>query len=278
MQFLSRSRERGWGVFPDGWPGEVLHYVLNVWKKFRLPSSVRLEPRVTKLLVGAIRKQYESEGRDWFVTVEDPEWDESGKEISRTDIRFYPPGKQRHAVSFVFECKCLNKPQSNASKYVGADGMMCFINGKYGAGLPCAGMLGFVMDGDVPRAHRAVCKAIGKRQNSLQIVGQGDYRSSSVLNNHRWHGETIHQVSGSRFTIYHLLLRVRQKPSSDKIGNRSVQERIWGLLFAGSIFPFERSRRHNSPPPLLAIHSLRATDRQKFSKVPIAFSAGLTLG
>lgn len=184
MQFASQSRERGWGLFPDGWPGEVLRYVMEVWETFRLPVSAKLEPRITKMLTGAIRRRYEDEGRDWFVTVEDPDWDESGKEVSRTDIRFYPPGPKRHAVCFVFESKCLNAPSSNASKYVGADGMMCFITGKYGAGLPCGGMLGYVMDGNLPRAHKAVCEAIRKKGDTLRLSPDGDYRPSAPLPHH----------------------------------------------------------------------------------------------
>ena len=208
MQFSTITRERGWGLFPDGWAGEVLHCILDVWKGFRLPSPVRLEPRITKLLVGAIRKRYEAEERDWFLTVEDPDWNESGKEISRTDIRFYPLGKRRYSAWFVFESKCLNTPKSNASKYVG-DGMMCFITGKYSAGLPNAGMIGYVMDGNVPRARSAICNAINKKRELLRLSAQGEYQPSPVLDHHKLHGETVHQLSDGRFTIFHLLLKVR---------------------------------------------------------------------
>lgn len=214
MQFSSTVREPGWGLFPNGWVGEVLRYIVDVWQRLRLPSGVKLEPRITKLFAGAIRKRYESEGRDWFATVEDPDWDPSGKETSRTDIRLYPPGKKRHDICFVFESKCLNKPQSNASKYVGKDGMMCFITGKYSAGLPCAGMLGYVMDGKVPRAHKAICKAIKKKHKALRLAANGEYQSSTVLGQRKWHGETTHDLLDGKFKIYHLLLTVRRKPNS----------------------------------------------------------------
>ena len=60
MQLSSQSSERGWGLFPTGWVGEVLQYILEVWDGMRLPAKAKLEPRITKLLGGAIRKKYEA--------------------------------------------------------------------------------------------------------------------------------------------------------------------------------------------------------------------------
>jgi hypothetical protein len=214
MQASGTGKQRGWGLFPNGWTGEVLQFVIEVWDGIRLPKSARLEPRITKLFTGAIIERYEREERDWFCVPEAPDWNEEGKEISRTDIRLYPPGRKRRSVAFVVESKRLNTPASNAAAYVGADGMMCFVPtaaapAKYAAGLPCGAMLGYVMDGNVARAHLAVFKAIKAKKLALLLTPDGGYRNSALLKNHKWHGETRHSFPDGRFTVYHLLVPVR---------------------------------------------------------------------
>ncbi len=208
MQFASESRQKGWGLFPEGWVGEVLRYIIDVWETIYLPAKIRLETRITKLLVGAIRQRFETENRDWFVTVEDPDWNQSGKEVSRTDIRFYPPGPNRHSVCFVFECKRLNKSSSDAAKYAGTDGMMCFVTGKYSEGLPFGGMIGFVMDGQVAVAQTAISNAIRKKEQLLRLSANGHYKQSPLLPSNSSHGETWHELTNGSFVIYHLLLGV----------------------------------------------------------------------
>ncbi|MBE0539859.1 MAG: hypothetical protein IH623_00535 [Verrucomicrobia bacterium] len=214
MQVSGNSKERGWGLFTKGWTGEVLQFVVEVWDGLSLPRSARLEPRITKLLAGAIIERYEREERDWFCVPEAPEWNEEGKETSRTDIRLYPPGRKRRAVSFIMEGKRLNTPASNAAAYVGVGGMMCFIPtpptlAKYAAGLPCGAMLGYVMDGNVKRAHAAVCKAMGTKRIPIQLPTSWEYRPLKLSKSHEWHGETKHEFLDGAFTIYHLLLPVR---------------------------------------------------------------------
>lgn len=207
MRISGNSKQRGLGLFPAGFEGEVLHLVMDVWSTLRLPQNARREPRITKLLARALRQRFNDEQRDGFVTVEDPDSDDGGKEISRTDIRVFPP--KQHLGAFVLESKRLNTPKSNASEYVGNGGMMCFITGKYSRGLPCGAMLGYVMDADIPRAHTAICKALKDKRAALLLTDDGDYQCSPILKNEAWHGETRHLLSDGRFTIYHLLLPVR---------------------------------------------------------------------
>jgi hypothetical protein len=206
MKISGDIRQRGLGLFPAGFEGEVLHLVIDVWSKLQLPKSARLEPRITKLLARALRQRFNDEQRDGFVTVEDPDSDEDGKEISRTDIRVFPP--KQHLGGFVLESKRLNTPKSNASEYVGAGGM-CFITGKYSRGLPCGAMLGYVMDANISRAYDAVIKAVKDKRVALLLAVDGDYQSSPSLKNDKWNGETRHLLPDGRFTIYHLLLPVR---------------------------------------------------------------------
>jgi hypothetical protein len=55
------------------------------------------------------------------------------------------------------------------SVYVGDEGMMCFVTGKYSAGLPHAGMLAYVMDNDVSRAWDGLSTAIEDNRISLKL-------------------------------------------------------------------------------------------------------------
>ena len=158
-----------------------------------------------------MRDRYEEEERDWFLTIEDPNWNEAGKEISRTDIRVMPPGQKRSRVAFVLECKRLNTPASNASEYTGAGGMMCFITGKYSPGMPCAGMLGFIMDGNVARAHKSVVASVKTNRRDLKMPPKATYRSCAWLGSHGLHGKTLHRSSAGIFSIYHLLLPFRRR-------------------------------------------------------------------
>jgi hypothetical protein len=210
MRIIGTSRERGWGLFPNGWVGDVLLLLIETWDSFCLPADVRLEPRITKLFANAIYARYEAEDRDWFVTVEQPDWDPAGKETTRTDLRFYPPGRKRRKVCLVFETKRLNTPKSNVSEYVGTDGMMCFVTGKYSPGLPYCGMLGYVMDGNVARAHATICRAVLDHRDELRLQADGDYRPMTLLPGHKWHGETKHQLAHGTLIICHLLLEVRR--------------------------------------------------------------------
>lgn len=216
MNITGQSNQRGFGLFPKGFEGEVLQLVIEVWEALELPRSARLEPRITKLLARAMRRRFQAEQRDGFVTVEDPDSDDDGKETTRTDIRVFPP--KQHLASFVLESKRLNTPASNASAYVGNGGMMCFIaptpqtgSPKYSAGLPCAAMLGYVMDANVPRAHAAVCKAIAAKRKLLKLTVGGEFGPTIQLPGHLYHGETKHRFQHGVFTLYHLLLPVRWK-------------------------------------------------------------------
>jgi hypothetical protein len=80
------------------------------------------------------------------------------------------------------------------------------VDGKYGAGHPGGGMIGYVMDGDVPSALEAIKQRISKRRISLRVTPAGDYKPSPMMPMHSQNGETQHQRRDGCFTIYHLLL------------------------------------------------------------------------
>lgn len=112
-------------------------------------------------------------------------------------------------MCLVFESKRLNAPDSNAGEYVGKSGMMCFVTGKYSRGMPLGGMIGYVMDGDLPRAHRNVLRAIQREREALRISPGGDFQPTPLLPDSTWHGETHHQRADGVIAVFHLLLPVK---------------------------------------------------------------------
>jgi hypothetical protein len=209
------------GWLPNGFVGELLPFVLNTWSSFELPIRIVEEPNITALFKKRLKKRIKDDPEnDWFVMLETSDYDDLGVEISRTDIRVLPPGKKDEDYAFVLECKRLNithpsgKFARNAGKYTD-DGMMRFVNGVYSRGLREGGMMGFVMDSDIPAARQAILNAISTREEKLKLRTGSGYLPCALLPAKSAHGETQHVFGKSRtFVLYHLLVPVRFKTSS----------------------------------------------------------------
>ena len=88
-------------------------------------------------------------------------------------------------VCLFIECKRLNvNGASLAADYV-SKGMMRFVTGKYGPDLPVAAMIGYVMDGQVPKASDSVIKQIRSHlaalccaESSISFVAPGQFSTS----------------------------------------------------------------------------------------------------
>jgi len=200
---------RAW--FVDDFVPELIEVVLETWEGFRLTCSAKLEPRITSLFSDALELAYEKAGKTWFLVPEMKRTDtKTGKEVSRHDIRFFHREISGQRLYFVFECKRVNvmnrrgKILPNNAGY--RTGMLQFINGVYSAGHPCAGMIAYVMDGDVPSALEKIKKLVRKYRVSLRLILGSEYAPSSLMPKHLSNGETKHQRIDGRFVIYHLLL------------------------------------------------------------------------
>ena len=84
-------------------------------------------------------------------------------------------------VCLLIECKRLNvNGASLAADYV-CKGMMRFVTGKYGPDLPVAAMIGYVMDGQVPKASDSVIKQIRKQLAALcSLISDLFHRTRSI--------------------------------------------------------------------------------------------------
>lgn len=190
---------------------EVLEVVLCTWKTFKKKRGVRLEQRITNLFSDALEVAYEKQGKSWFLVPDMKRCDpKTGKEIARHDIRFFHREISGQRLYLVFECKRLNirdkkgRVIPNSSSYTA--GMTRFVNGKYSAGHPCGGMIGYVMDSNVTGVLKHIKARIDKRRHALCIVPGGNYTRSRLMWNQKCNGETRHRRSDGEFVIYHLLL------------------------------------------------------------------------
>lgn len=209
----SRSALRR-ALFPNGFAGEVMLFMLETWRDFSLHHQVRLEERITALFAQAMEDAYVAQERRWFVFPELPVTDPTfGTQTGRNDLRFYHRDIPGQKVFFTIECKRLHVTTKSGfrhltDKYV-EKGLQRFVDGKYSAGLPCGGMLGYVMDNRIAEAFVKVQDEIMTRSGPLEMKGANAMRSpSSVLPKERFSADTFHQSENGQFVVHHLLVGV----------------------------------------------------------------------
>ena len=198
-------------LFPDHLVPDILGLVVTTLQRFKKPLAQCLRVVLFRFREELVREKSNRE-LPFSIWPESSETNpETGKEIGRIDIRFLHG--YREDVYFAFECKRLRVPyksgiRSNASEYVGVDGMMCFITGKYGKALVSGGMIGYVMDSDVITAIQSVKKAIHRNCTILCLVRNTGLSSCSIMSNEQIIKETRHNLPNRRFTIYHIFVAV----------------------------------------------------------------------
>ena len=204
-------------LFPRGFAGEVMGLILKTWGGFSVPTGVCHETPITALFHKALVSAYADSGRSWFITLEDPITDpDSGTQDGRNDLRFYPLNHPGQTIFFAVECKRLHVTTDSgfsclADKYVD-EGVRRFVDGKYSTGLPCGGMVGYVMDNQMDKALESVLKEIRTKEQALGLpVRTGVHTPSSALQNHRWSIDSRHHRSNHQFTLHHVLLGIRAR-------------------------------------------------------------------
>ncbi len=85
------------------------------------------------------------------------------------------------------------------------EGMQRFIDGKYGSHVHHGGMLGYVLDGDVPRAMRNVLANIPARHMALGMASPGDWEESSARPDDPFAKESRHRRARTAtvFRLHH---------------------------------------------------------------------------
>ena len=203
-------------LFPMGFAGEVMLLVLGTWQSFSLHREVRLEKRITAVFRDALIDAYVAANRSWFIALEDPVTDPTfGTELGRNDLTFFPPFPHHYGqkVFFTVECKRLHVTTDSGFRHLADEyvnkGLQRFVEGKYSSGLPCGGMLGYVMDNRTADAFARVCKVIKDKSHILKMEATEMLHSpSSILPTQPQSADSVHHREDGVFTVYHLLVGV----------------------------------------------------------------------
>lgn len=207
--------EPAFNPFADDYLHEIIQAVATAWLRMKMPTASEIEDRITFRLAGRLVNDplfaefpYDVVAQHWL-----PDLD--GQILGRLDLRF----KHRHSRQdyFAFEAKRVHVTypsgfKTEYSAYAAAGGMMCFITGQYSKDLTAGGMLGYVMDGDAPRAWKGLEKHIKSRRVKLRLKKNSQLLESQLISavaNGRpgTHlGETDHDLDDHALRLYHLLL------------------------------------------------------------------------
>ncbi|MEI6195879.1 MAG: hypothetical protein WCS42_16290 [Verrucomicrobiota bacterium] len=149
---------------------------------------------------------------------------EKAELLGRLDLRYlYSTGTRHPWPCFTLEAKRLHVTfpkggwKSLVSEYVTMEtdkpaaeeqGMMCFVTGRYAGGLLCGAMVGYVYDGQVEDARKAIEQAIIKHAAKLKLAQPFKLQISKLFQDESRIAESVHELSAGKFTIYHVLFGV----------------------------------------------------------------------
>jgi hypothetical protein len=197
--------------FADAFPTDLLPavfaLVLKEWPNGPRPEGNPLENRITNRFVGHLQDVMRRTPTPAFKFLPRPKLVTADADSESGEVDIYVDSFSRHPDAyFVFECKRLNVPyDSGASKYVGEAGMGRFISGQYPTSCDCGGMLGYVMDGNVPVAVTAINKALRDHKEELRLRSPHELEPSTITADDDVY-QTAHNKNQHPLVIYHLLL------------------------------------------------------------------------
>ena len=201
-------------LFPEELIPEILELIMTSWRTFKKPDRLAHEVPISKAFREWIRT--EKNLRDdlpFQLWRELPTYNTQTEVDGRIDILFAYIGTPREDIYFAFECKRLRIPypsglDTNNSDYVGDQGMMCFVTGKYSQSVTNAGMIGYVMDGKANLAIISLGKLIKRKRAALKLRENTGLQPSSIMLNYQNVRETTHILSNKQLKIHHLFLAV----------------------------------------------------------------------
>ncbi len=203
-------------LFPDELIPEILELVISCWQTFQKPDRLDLEVKISQRFVDELRQ--EKDRRDdlpfhIWVEVQLP-YNTAGA-VGRTDILFAYRGAQSEQIHFAFECKRLRIPYpppsrltTNNSDYVGNQGMLCFVLGRYSASVRNGGMLAYVMDGNTEKAIASLSAHIQRKAATLKLSKDTGLHPSPLLPRRSDVKQTKHDLPTKHMTLHHVFLAV----------------------------------------------------------------------
>lgn len=130
-----------------------------------------------------------------------------GKSRFRVDIEFRRV-QEGPRPSLLFEAKRLG-PTSPVSKYLGEDGLGCFLSGDYPVRQAEAGMLGYIQSQDEDFWASKIQMSLSDNPTKYALHKDGRWAREAVIPMLKHTFRTRHLIHGkmSQLTIYHVLLR-----------------------------------------------------------------------
>ncbi len=216
MRFGSSQLAPEFNPFEDEYIGEILTAVALAWARMKAPKWSEIENQITNRLAGILISDVPFRNLPFEVVPQYPLLNIDGKILGQLDLRIKYPQSQRDY--FAFEAKRLHVTsvggvfRQEYREYIGDPGMGAFIEGQYSKGLPAAGMLGYVMDGDTGKAWQGLVKSIESKRNDLRLITNGALVESAMRSfiegaaSGTKLGESLHDLITHRLRIHHLLL------------------------------------------------------------------------
>jgi hypothetical protein len=204
----------------NGGVGLVLALTLDAWRQINAPGPDEHEDKTSVRLYAAMVKKRDRQAHRFLIRYQDVEVDaDLAKETGRKDIVFFPG--HDGDLYFCLEAKRLNARvkgvmKSLADEYV-KEGMLRFITGKYSRRVHHAGMLGYVLDGDITRAMVNVLDNIRRQHVILGMNPPGDWSESPHRVGDARAKETAHRRSHThtRFQLQHLFVTALAEEAGD---------------------------------------------------------------
>lgn len=198
----------------------VMALTLDAWKHTTAPAPDEHEDKTSVRLFAAMVKKQDRQSHRFLIRYQDVEVDtDLAKETGKKDIVFFPG--HDGDLYFCLEAKRLNARvngvmKSLADEYV-KEGMQRFVAGKYSRQVHHAGMLGYVLDGDVARAMTNVLNNIRRQYASLGMDAPGDWIESPHRVGDPQAKETEHRRlhTLTRFKLQHLFVSTLAEQSPD---------------------------------------------------------------
>jgi len=201
-----------WAGLIDPMVPEILNLVVTTWETLPPPDPDEKEDNITVNLCRALQNNRDARGLMFQIRTQVVELEPmAGEDTGRMDIVFIPL-VPREDIYFCLESKRLNamkngKRRAYASEYI-KDGMMRFITGQYSRAVRHAGMIAYVLDGNVSRARKNIATNIRRKHVTLRMSAPGTLLLSTILTTDPRARETHHQRAQENvtFTIHHLFM------------------------------------------------------------------------
>jgi hypothetical protein len=214
MNFINAPKD--WAGVIDSKVPDIVKLIAAAWKRVPPGAPDEREDNITTRLCIALQRSRTMRKMMFYIQYQPVELDPAtGEEFGRMDIAFYPSGEKwvpREDIYFCLECKRLNvikdgKPRAYATEYVTL-GMARFVSGQYARAVLHGCMVGYVRDGDVPRAIANIDASMKARHAELQMDAPGEFVSSAFFPRLAYVRETRHKrgKGQSQFRIHHMFM------------------------------------------------------------------------